>query len=296
MRITVVFNAHSFRSKKAVSHKDRILALLRDRADEVEWIETSGPGNGIFLARAAVDSGSDVVVACGGDGTLNEVCNGVVGSTVPIGILPAGTSNVFAMETGVPRNLEKAARLILEGTPTPVDLGLAGPRYFILMLGAGFDAYTIQGVNPKLKGIFGKTAHVYSGVKSFSSFNAEPISVELLDRPERFEGYEVIVANSSLYGGKFKIVKAARWNDGLLNVCVFEKGNILALIKYYLGVQVGQHEKFDDFVSVPTTHVRLSGNRVLYHLDSEPAGQLPLQVKVAPGAVRILLPEGAGKE
>jgi YegS/Rv2252/BmrU family lipid kinase len=295
MKITVIFNAHSFRSRRALKYKNTILKLLRQKHNDVEWMETSGPGDGIFLSRGAVDSGSELIVACGGDGTLNEVANGVVGSNVLIGILPAGTSNVFATEAGVPLNLKKAARLIIEGKPTPVDLGLAGTRYFILMLGAGFDAYTIQGVNPKLKRVLGKTAHVYSGFKSFSTFDAQPIKVELLDGPGTFEGYEVIVANTSMYGGKFRLVKAARWNDGVLNVCVFEKGNFLAILRYYLGVQVGRHENFEDFVSVPTTHLRLTGERVLYHIDSEPIGHLPLEVKVAPGAVNIILPVGAEK-
>ncbi|MBI4466696.1 MAG: NAD(+)/NADH kinase, partial [Acidobacteria bacterium] len=126
---------------------DRAAALLATYSIRSRRLATTGPGSGTDLARREVAAGRDLIIACGGDGTINEVVNGMVGSSVPLAILPAGTGNAAATALGIPRNLWRAAGYIPRGVVRRIALGRAGSRYFVCFAGAGFDAHGVERLN-----------------------------------------------------------------------------------------------------------------------------------------------------
>jgi len=134
---------------------------------------TTGPGTAAHIARDVVERGADLILAAGGDGTINEIVNGMAGSKVPLGILPAGTANVLANELGMGRTMERAARSLLRCVPERVSLGLLStalgdaPRYFLLMAGAGLDAEIVYHLNSRLKDALGKVAYWVGGLARF---------------------------------------------------------------------------------------------------------------------------------
>src|SRR5262249_52435750 len=143
----------------------KVLGALEAHGHKVTPRETQGPGDGTRLARSCVEEGADLVLAMGGDGTIHEVMNGMIGSQTPLGALPAGTANVLAMETGLgPATLVAADQLRgLEAARIGVGL-IEEPdgtprRHFLLMAGAGFDAYAVASVNTRVKGYLGKGAY-----------------------------------------------------------------------------------------------------------------------------------------
>jgi diacylglycerol kinase (ATP) len=127
----------------------------------VEAVPTEGPATAASIARRCIQRGADLILAAGGDGTINEVANGMVHSNVPLGILPAGTANVLANELALGNTMERAAKSMDECVPERIALGLlstptAEPRHFLLMAGAGLDAEIVNDINPGLKDVLGK--------------------------------------------------------------------------------------------------------------------------------------------
>lgn len=290
MKIFVIFNPASHKAKKKNDEFLKALDLLGERNDLV-LLETSKPGDGKALTERAVREGADIVVAAGGDGTLHEVVNGAAGTEAVVAVLPLGITNVFALDAKIPINIIEAARLILEGKPRAVDLGKADGEYFILMLGAGLDAYAVHKLNLKAKKALGRGSYILSGFTNYLSYKPSEIRVLLKDLDLDLQGYHVIIANTASYGGRFKISPEARWDDGLLDICVFQKRGPYNDFRYFLGVLNSRHSKYPDVVIVKSSDIHLEGDGVYYHLDSEPVGILPIHVKAVHGAVKIILPD-----
>ncbi len=290
MKIFVVFNPAAHKAER--KSEDFLEALdILSKGNDLILLETSKPGDGKLLAERAVKEKAEIVVAAGGDGTLHEVVNGVVGTDVAVGILPLGLTNVFALDAKIPMELPKAAELILKGRPRKVDLGRANGDYFILMLGAGLDAYAVHKLDLRAKKTLGRSSYIISGFTNYFTYNPSRIKVIVEDLGLNFEGYHVIIANTASYGGRFKISPKARWDDGLLDVCIFQKGGPYNDFRYFMGVLHSRHTHYPDVIIVKSAKLRLEGDGVYYHLDSEPVGLLPLKVEAVHGAVEIILPE-----
>ncbi len=156
---------------------ETVKSYLAKHEWQVELAPTQFAGHGIELARQAVAERFDVVIAAGGDGTLNEVSQALAYTPVKLGILPVGTTNVLAREFKIPLGFEEALEYLPIAETTTVDLGKVDNRYFLLMAGIGFDAEVVRDINPQLKHVTGKTAVVTSGVMNI--FNHQPFQVKL---------------------------------------------------------------------------------------------------------------------
>lgn len=273
----------------------RYLAQVRALSPRVEIWATAAAGDARRLAQRAVEEGRSVVVAAGGDGTINEVVNGLAGSAVALGLLPLGTMNVFASELGLPsRNWKACWRIIEEGQTRQVDLPTANGRHFIQLAGIGFDAQAVAGVGREDKHALGPLSYLLSASNVLSG-ERPPVGVrvECADG-QRIEGRFALVGNGRFYGGKLPLFKRARLDDGLLDLVVFKRLSHFDLLRYFRGVVFAEHDTFTDVEYVQTTGARIlpaeAGAVIPFELDGELAGEAPVELIMKPGALRVLAP------
>jgi YegS/Rv2252/BmrU family lipid kinase len=264
---------------------------------------TAAAGDGRRLAAEAVQEGFDNIVAAGGDGTLNEVLNGLGDAPGGIercrlGLLPLGTVNVFAREMGIPTRLEAAWKTILEGNETRIDLPLVeypdGNRssrrsYFAQLAGAGLDARAIELVQWQLKKKVGPLAYVLAGL---SALTRPPSNVTVVNGSTEVQGQLVLIGNGRRYGGEFRVFPSADARDGLLDVCVFPRVNWFTLV--WCG------SRLLSLKTLPPGAVRrfraasfslLSAERTPFEVDGELVGPLPARFSVEPVRLRVLVPK-----
>lgn len=288
-RAVIIVNPEARNSRRFKDHRVEILKTLSEFYDLYIW-ETIRAGDAIRLSKEALNFGATLIISAGGDGTLNEVANGCAGSGVKVGILPLGVTNVFAISQKIPMNVVKAAAVITKGTIKEVDLGLVnGKRYFHMMLGAGIDGFTIKEMPHEFKKALGAPAHVVIALMKYPEYFPEPIYVEIDDQDFGI-GYEVVVANIPNYGGKMKMAPEAKPDDGLLDVVIFREAGFLSDISHWFGFLVGFHHKMGSIDIHRGRKVKLFGKGVLYHIDSEFGGELPLEVTCSSKALKLIVP------
>jgi diacylglycerol kinase (ATP) len=291
----VIFNP-SARGEKAEVFCSKLASLYPNCVVR----RTAARGQARTLAAQAVREGFSTVVAAGGDGTANEVVNGI--GDVPggfaatrLGILPLGTVNVFARELGLPRSLPQVAKAIAVGAERVIDLGVAEfphdgkpeRRYFLQLAGAGVDSRAIELVSWELKKKVGPLAYVWAGLKALRE--KQPlITVEAGDR---VTGQLVLLGNGRYYGGSFAVFPKACLRDGLLDVCVIEKVGVPRVIEVVLGIVTGSLYRFCPALHLRAATVTLaSSSRVLLQVDGENAGELPVTFTVLPKVLRVIAP------
>ncbi|WP_273888587.1 diacylglycerol/lipid kinase family protein [Rubrobacter naiadicus] len=269
---------------------------LRRRLGDVELLMTERPGHARELAAAAGDT---LVVAAGGDGTVNEVVNGLSpGAT--LGIIPLGTANVLAQELGIPLDPEAACERISGRRGTVMDLGVAtdargASRLFACMAGIGFDARVVQAVDPALKHRLGKSAFVLTAVRLYLTGHFPPCRLHI----EHEDGYEKVIekvrlavlANVTHYGGPFLVSsRADLMHSGELDLVVVER--ISSLLRPDILLPFMARTPLDHSIrSFDVTRARASsmdGRSIPVQLDGEPWGTLPMTFGVRPGALRVI--------
>jgi diacylglycerol kinase family enzyme len=258
-------------------------------------VGTEQPGSGIELARRAVECGADLVVAAGGDGTLNEVFNGLVGSEVPLAVLPAGTANVLATELGL-GSLEQAASRLSQWVPKRVAAGLltsggsATPRYFLSMAGVGLDARIVHGVDPNLKKQAGKLSYWVAGFRQLGRRLAE---FEVCADGWRRRCSFALASRVRDYGGTFRIARHASLFRDDFAVVLFEGRNTVRYLKYLAGVLMRRLEAMRGVTLLHARRIRFESagpEPVWVQVDGEPAGLLPATAEAIPDAVTLLVP------
>ncbi|HRZ34877.1 MAG TPA: diacylglycerol kinase family lipid kinase [Candidatus Paceibacterota bacterium] len=286
------------RGNKAKRFRRRLEALAR----ECVLMPTAGPGVAVDLAAQAVRQGFDTVVAAGGDGTVNEVLNGIAGvehglERARLGILPLGTMNVFARELGLPLNPDAAWRLVRQGNETTVDLpwaefeveGRTARRCFAQLAGAGLDSRAIEFVDWTWKTRIGSLAYAAAGLRAMRGF--QPLVTVTLPDGTRSSGELVLVGNGTLYGGCVTMFPGASLRDGLLEIRVLPRVGVLTLARFALSwlfrggfvVPGERHLRADRFTLT-------SDEAVPFQVDGDNAGPLPVRFSVRPRALRVIAP------
>jgi YegS/Rv2252/BmrU family lipid kinase len=269
-----------------------ILEALRALGYEVEQRDTAAPGDATQLAQAAVEEGFDLVCVIGGDGTVNEAVNGLAGSHVPLAIVPTGTVNVLAMELGIPLEPPDAVRLLEKGTVSWIDLGVAGERYFALMAGIGMDAAVVASLNPTMKRALKEAAFAVQGISTY--FTHEEPLIRVTSEEITVDGYFAVFGNSSNYGGAFGITPLADMRDGLLDVCVLRDKSFLSTVWYWTAALINAHISHPkvEYFRTEAAHIAAveEGKEVLVQTDGEVAGALPIDCRVVPRALRVVVP------
>ena len=277
--------------RKIPGLEKRLEQAFRRHGIPCELLLTKNAGDATAFARQAVQQGADLVVAAGGDGTVNEVVNGLAGSNTPLGIIPLGTVNVLARELRIPLSTSKAIRTIAEGTPKPIDLGVANGRYFTLMAGFGFDAEVVTNVLQPIKDWIGASAYILKGLETLAKCKATEITLEMPEETYSAKAFLVVVANVSTYGYNLHITPMATPDDGLLDICVFERPitDRIGFMRQVAEVFINRHMYHKAVRFFQTTAVTLrSDPETFVQLDGDPFGKTPVEISVAPRILPVI--------
>jgi YegS/Rv2252/BmrU family lipid kinase len=293
LRLIINPVASSMRGGTLLSAVERTLA---GRGWIVERRLTRARGDGTVLAREAVADGSSLVVAAGGDGTINEVVNALVGSEVTLGVLPMGLSNVFALELGLSLNPLEAVRAVDEGVLRRIDLGEVNGRCFAQMVGVGIDGEAVAAMNPKIKRWIGVGAYLLGGIQAGFGYPSAPLKVIDNDTGEEFVTSSLIVGNGRFYGGTFTVTPDAANDDGLLDGCALRHDGLFSTLRVVARVMLNRHRgdrAVTLFRSRSLTILPVAGRpAVRYQVDGELAGLVPAEIRLRPGALQVLAAPG----
>lgn len=293
MNTKVIVNPSS--NPRAVSNTlKKALKLLYDDGFTLSVSYTNAGGEAFSMAREAAEAGYRAVIAVGGDGTVNEVINGIFGSEVILGLLPVGARNVLARELRIPLDVGDAARVITRKTIRKMDLGCIDGRYFSMMASCGFDAYTVHRTSMKIKKIIRQYAYILAGLKDLLGYAPSMIHVDIDNGAIRDSGTFVIISNTHYYGGSYQITPFAEIDDGFLDVCVFQGNSQLGLIHFGLNMLSRKHLAMQNVNYYRARQVVLrSEENAPVQVDGDPMGVLPAYVHIVPGALKIFcLQEG----
>ena len=286
MNKTIVILNPAARSEKA----SRLLERIRELSGGAPVRLTSEAGDASRIAAEAVRDGVEVIIAAGGDGTLNEVVNGIGNVPVRLGILPVGTMNVFATELGIPHgNLERAWSIIEQGKVVAVDLPKANDTHFIQLAGVGLDAEVVRKTTADSKKALGPLSYLLTLVQ-VAAHKPPRVVVETEGGRIR-EGSFVLIGNGRLYGGPFPVFKRASLHDGLLDVLVFQNQTHWDVVRYFQAIAFGTHPELPDVEYFQTSSLKVtSSGDVPVELDGEVAGMLPCLFSVEPQKLRVMAP------
>jgi YegS/Rv2252/BmrU family lipid kinase len=259
---------------------DRVLRELGRRGCAVTLRATQARGDAEAMARAADPTAFDLVAVAGGDGTINEVINGLADSPLPLALIPLGTANVLANELGLPRHAAGIAQTIAAGEPRPIYLGQANNRRFAMMLGVGIDARIVEAIDPRLKRATGMLAYVVSGIRSVLRYRPVRYGLEIDGRSYQAAG--IIVAKGHFYGGRFVVARAARLDTPSLHAVLMERPGRWNILRYGLAIALGRLGQLRDVRIVEGRIVVIDGPAgEPAQTDGDLAGRLPLTVSLA---------------
>ena len=271
---------------------------LRGQGHTVRVHVTWEQGDAERLAAAAARAGSDAVVAVGGDGTLNEVANGLAGGDVPLGIVPLGTANDFARQAGIPDDPRAALELIVGTEPVRLDLGELNGRAFVNVSSAGFGAELTAETGTTAKERLGALAYAITGVMRLVSDN--PVRTARFSGPDfsvELEYLVFAVGNARATGGGVVISPLATLQDGLLDLCVVGPVARTSFAPLLLDVKRGEHLARDGVHYVQTPWVRVESEEpVPVNVDGEPGEHRVLEYRVRPGAILAYVARVPGEQ
>lgn len=266
-------------------------ALAEDGTFQLDIHPTTGPGDATVAARRAAFEGYQLVVAAGGDGSIFEVSNGLVGTETALGVIPVGTENVLAREMGVPLEPLEACRHMLKTPPRLIDTGCLGDQHFVCFAGIGFDAHVAHNLPSERKKRFGALAYFLTSAQKLGAYKrgSHKAKITLDGQTLELEFLILVISNIRSYGGGLIPAPNAAVDDGLLDVCVFPKANYLDIMRQMAATSKGLHTALPGIryfqareITVetePNEQVQLDG-------DAWP-GTSPFQFKVAPASLHV---------
>jgi diacylglycerol kinase (ATP) len=313
-RVALIYNPqsgqHSGQREKSLQ---RAIAVLREAGIEADALETDGPGSAKSLARAAMRNSYDTILACGGDGTVHEVLQCLVGSEVALGVMPLGTANALAQDLGLGTSPVKAVRKLLDAMPTQVPVGRvffhdeAGREqscYFTVAAGIGADALLMASLDAGLKRRFGYALYLVEAVRIWAT-NAFPLfRVRLtLDNQSRVsreaEASQLLAIRVRSFGGVLgRLAPGATLRDGSLRLITFNTRSRFRYLRFLLAVVLGRHTFSNDVELHEAAQVECcprNGSKapIYVEADGEVLGALPARLDVAPQKLTLLVPPGA---
>lgn len=296
VRICVIFNPAA-RGNKA----RRFRHFLNELSQQCSLKATTGPGDARRFAHAAASIGFDLIAAAGGDGTVNEVLNGIGDepdgfAKIRLGILPLGTVNVFARELKIPLRLEHAWKVLKRARETKIDLGRVdfleegnpARRHFMQLAGAGLDARAVELVSWKLKKNAGPLAYVVAGLQALAEKQPH---ITVSGNGQKLAGELALLGNGKFYGGPYEIFPGAKLDDGLLDACVFPSVNLPSLLGLAPGFILRRKFSEQKVRRLRAEKIELTSETpATFELDGEWVGNLPATFSVEPKRLRVVVP------
>lgn len=287
--------------KRAIRKAETVAAILRARDLNVEIRPTSAPGDAYCIALEAAgadNSRPSCIVACGGDGTIQEVASalaiagGLNRETCPaLGLIPAGRCNDFARGVGVTGRAEQLATVLATGKPSPIDLGRVNDRYFCTVATVGIDAEVSSYVHTMKMPLRGTPAYLYGALRVLSRYRARRLTITgdfgSIDRPL----FLASSANTCSYGGSICIAPDAIPTDGLIDVCLIDAVRRLRALRLIASVLRVRHAGEPEVQFLRTRWLAIEAEQPLeLWADGEPVGTTPVRIQAVPAAIRVLLP------
>ena len=249
---------------------------------------TAGPGEARAIAEWALAEGYDRIVAAGGDGTINEIVNGIAGAPVALGVLPVGSMNVFAAQLGLPKGIQESWEVIQAGATREIDLALANGHAFVQLAGVGFDAQIVQATTGEMKRDFGPLSYLISATHVAGQ---KPPRLRIEANGGTTDGSFVLIGNGRYYGGPFLVFPEARIDDGLLDVLIFKNLGYLDIVRYLHGVILGTHVNLNDVDYFRAASLTVSSDEpVPVEVDGEVIGAVPVTFGFHPRRLRVFAP------
>jgi YegS/Rv2252/BmrU family lipid kinase len=294
MRSSIVLIANPVARAASIKKFESASAYLHEKGFDATVLLTKKSGEATRLAQEALRKKPYAIMAAGGDGTINEVINGMAGSDVPLAILPLGTTNVLAKELGIPEEIARALDIAVSGPAHTISLGKiqwdldtdsGSSRYFCLMAGIGFDGKAVHDVNEAIKKKSGKAAYILSGIKNFLHYSPNQLFYNI-DGKE-YTGFSSITGKASKYGGNFKITPDADLANPFLFTCIFQGNKRRDLLRYVFKVVTGRLFDEKDVVYLKSATVEVLGTAHI-QIDGDYLGVTPANITVEKDALKII--------
>lgn len=286
-RALIIFNPTA--GSRQRRRLEETMALLRSGGCIPTLIETKESGDAERAARSIAPGAFDVVIAAGGDGTVNEIANGLakLDSPPPIGLIPLGTANVLAAEVGLATTARAAAQAILSGKRRLIRLGLANGRHFVLMASVGLDAQVVEGLDLAFKRRMGRLAYVWDSLVRAVRYDFPPLSI--LADGRKFEARMAVVCKGRCYGGPFVAAPDARLDAPLFYLVLMERGGLISVFRYGLALALGRIGHLADVRVMPARHVVISGTQgAPVQADGDVVARLPVEIGLAPRTLEFV--------
>lgn len=281
---------------------DEARRIFAQRGVEVALAETSAPGEATQIASRARDEGRQLVIACGGDGTVNEIVNGLAaqqnGHRVPLALLPAGTANVLAKELDLSWNITRAAEQLVRGEVRELALGLATPldqpekrRYFLSVAGAGPDGQITYAINLELKARLGILAYWWQGAREVLAYKFPRFRVKTAE--QTVDASLVIVGRTKHYGGPFKITTGADLYEDKFELLALTTQSGFKYLSYLPTLWLGDLRKAEGVHFWKSDRLLcepLDDGPVYTQVDGEPLARIPVEFRIVPRALQLLVP------
>lgn len=251
---------------------------------------TTGPDDALAAARQGAGEDYAAVVAAGGDGTLRTVADGLVGTGMPLGLLPMGTENVLARSVGVPLDLEGACRHLVRCPVRTMDAGQIGDRHFLCFAGIGFDAQVVEAVDMQAKEALGSMAYVAAAFgAAWKHRDLVPrVRLTVDGRTAEHEFWLILIGNIPMYGGQLRLTPRACPRDGLLDVCVFQRTDMPGSLRQWMAAAMGAHAELPDVAYYLGREITVETEPAIpYQVDGDSGGLTPCTVQVVPAGLRV---------
>lgn len=276
--------------------------IIKNRGHDVRALLTGKRGDAESFAREIAVNQSQIsnphglplIIAAGGDGTYNEVINGIACTNIPMAILPLGTTNVLAKELGISKSIETAVSIALERNSRHVSLGRItieassempqNSRYFCLMAGIGYDGETVYGIKDEIKKYSGKGAYILSGLKTLLRWAPDKLTFTM--NGESCEGYSAIICKTSKYAGNFRIAPDADIKNADSYAFIMHGRKRLDIFRYVSGIVMEKHLKFTDITYRKIENMAVRGKAHI-QIDGDYFGMTPARIEIVPDALRL---------
>ena len=285
----LIYNPCAGGLRKGIKKVALVRDALRAQGIELQLLPTRARGDATVLARGLVESECQLVVACGGDGTINEIVCGLAGSHLPLMIFPAGTANVLANEMGLPNSLSRCAQLLRTGVMRRISLGRAGSRHFALMAGIGVDAAVVGTVDPALKEKIGQGAFWLAGFQQLVRYHFLPFEL-------RVDGHShsctfAIISKAKWYASRFQLTPRASLFSDTFEICLFHSTNRWRYLAYLLFASFGKHDCLRDVTILQGKEIKAVGpGQIKVQFDGELIGNLPQEFQIQEDALTLIVP------
>lgn len=287
-RIVIIVNPVSGGVKNKVKIAESVSEFFSDSGSRCELEVTSGRGEATVFAKNAVSESCDLVIAIGGDGTINEVASSLVNTETTLGIIPVGSGNGFARSLKIPSKVDAACRLISENRVYSIDVGKANERYFFLVAGVGFDAAVGKSFDDFNHG--GLLSYIYIGFREFWRFKPEKIRISFGNTCREFSPFIAAIANGQQYGNEAVIAPDAKLNDGLFDICIFPPFTAIQFLRAASKIFNGKADQVPGSEFYKSNEVVIERDAPGYvNIDGEPVMEdATVKITILPKSLKVI--------